>query len=375
MNKKVDGHDKYAYSSKTTKVLISIAHCVVKQPNMKPHSFPLQSSASSSSCCSKLPSVILLWVVVTGDNDSVRELPPRETELCCLAVAAIGKLNKHLATTWNFDSWNRSRDLYGLHLAKLAALLPDIFQDVLVFFLIHELFFDDHVEKTENLSWLTRTCHACHSRHLYLSRDIGHGHSFGSNTRALHDQLLVSQLHSIEPCDGLVCDTSIKILRKCITLGETRSDVLDKVECLQLAERGEQLFHLLLVEIVGEATNKHLLQGVRNNSADHPWHAGESIHTTPARDWLIIMRATQFEGLALEVDAVECHRLSCFVDASALEEGKILVSVDVTRQYWIAFGLCQPTEMHLLVEEVNHLLFTEPEGNIAHINPSGLACH
>ena len=66
MNKKVDGHDKYAYSSKTTKVLISIAHCVVKQPNMKPHSSPLQSSASSSSCCSKLPSVILLWVVVTG---------------------------------------------------------------------------------------------------------------------------------------------------------------------------------------------------------------------------------------------------------------------------------------------------------------------
>ena len=29
--------------------------------------------------------------------------------------------------------------------------------------------------------------------------------------------------------------------------------------------------------------------------------------------------------------------------------------------------LRQPTEMHLLVEEVNHLLFTEPEGNIAHL--------
>ena len=53
--------------------------------------------------------------------------------------------------------------------------------------------------------------------------------------------------------------------------------------------------------------------------------------------------------------------------------------------------LCQPTEMHLLVEEVNHLLFTEPKGNISHlksrvnnasvlrcethINPSGLAGH
>ena len=53
--------------------------------------------------------------------------------------------------------------------------------------------------------------------------------------------------------------------------------------------------------------------------------------------------------------------------------------------------LSQPTEMHLLVEEVNHLLFTEPEGNIAHlkskviiprdlwinthINPSRLASH
>ena len=33
------------------------------------------------------------------------------------------------------------------------------------------------------------------------------------------------------------------------------------------------------------------------------------------------------------------NHLSCFVDASALEEGKDLVSVDVTRQYRIAFGL------------------------------------
>ena len=29
-------------------------------------------------------------------------------------------------------------------------------------------------------------------------------------------------------------------------LGETRSDVLDKVECLQLAERSKQLFHLIV---------------------------------------------------------------------------------------------------------------------------------
>ena len=33
------------------------------------------------------------------------------------------------------------------------------------------------------------------------------------------------------------------------------------------------------------------------------------------------------------------NHLSCFVDASALEEGKILVSVDVTRQDRIAFSL------------------------------------
>ena len=118
---------------------------------------------------------------------------------------------------------------------------------------------------------------------------------------------------------------------------------------------------------------------------------------------LIIMRTTQLEGLALEVYAVECHRLKkkclvargsrtvksinhktegkislkealtkiqwkqgasklqtlsimdkfgnpllqrwwvnhlrCFIDASALEEGKILVSVDVTGQYRVSFGL------------------------------------
>ena len=32
--------------------------------------------------------------------------------------------------------------------------------------LIHKLLFDNHVEEAKNLSWLTRTCHACHSRHL-----------------------------------------------------------------------------------------------------------------------------------------------------------------------------------------------------------------
>ena len=126
---------------------------------------------------------------------------------------------------------------------------------------------------------------------LYLSRDVGHGHSLGTDARTLHNQLLVAQLrrqcdwkvvlqqklhlHAIEPRDGLVSDTSIQILGKCITLsfkckfsdtsanknlsnclvkicllnlGETRSDVLDKVECLQLAKRGEQLFHLKLSE-------------------------------------------------------------------------------------------------------------------------------
>ena len=40
-----------------------------------------------------------------------------------------GKLTRH------FNSWHRPRDLYGLDLAKLAALLPDVFQDVLVFLL------------------------------------------------------------------------------------------------------------------------------------------------------------------------------------------------------------------------------------------------
>ena len=40
----------------------------------------------------------------------------------------------------------------------------------------------------------------------------------------------------------------------------------------------------------------------------------------------------------------------------ALEESKILVPVDVTREDGIALRLGQTVQMHLLVEEVDHLL-------------------
>ena len=52
----------------------------------------------------------------------------------------IKKLTKCLSqevkdNTRDFNSWHRPRDLYGLDLTKLAALLPDVFQDVLIFLL------------------------------------------------------------------------------------------------------------------------------------------------------------------------------------------------------------------------------------------------
>ena len=58
----------------------------------------------------------------------------------------------------------------------------------------------------------------------------------------------------------------------------------------------------------------------------------------------------------------------------ALEESKILVPVDVTREDGIALRLGQTVQMHLLVEEVDHLLLVETEWKISNVNSSGLPC-
>ena len=58
----------------------------------------------------------------------------------------------------------------------------------------------------------------------------------------------------------------------------------------------------------------------------------------------------------------------------ALEESKILVPVDVTREDGIALRLGQTVQMHLLVEEVDHLLLVEAEWKVSNVNSSGLPC-
>jgi len=176
----------------------------------------------------------------------------------------------------------------------------------------------------------------------------------------------------------LLCDRRIQILGKGVALGQPRRDILDQVEGAQLTEGGEQLLHLLLVQIVGQAANEKLVGRIRNDGADHPEGdvdvaAAAALQAAVRRDGLIVVRTTQLQRLALEVDAVKCHALRCLVDGAALQESEILVAVDVTGEDRVAFGLSQAAQVHLLVEEVDHLLLVEAEGDVAHVDPPGLA--
>ena len=47
---------------------------------------------------------------------------------------------------------------------------------------------------------------------------------------------------------------------------------------------------------------------------------------------LVVVRPPELEALPLEVDAVEGHGLRRLVDAPELEEGKVLVEVDLGRK-------------------------------------------
>ena len=113
-----------------------------------------------------------------------------------------------------------------------------------------------------------------YSLHLYTGGQHVHADNIlGSHTGPLDNELLVSQLHSVEASDGLVCDGVVQILGKCVALGQAGGGVLHQVEGLQLAEAGQQLLDLLVIEIVGQSGHKQLVGAVRHHGGDH---AGDS---------------------------------------------------------------------------------------------------
>ena len=93
-----------------------------------------------------------------------------------------------------------------------------------------------------------------------------------------------------------------------------------------------------------------------------------------------------------KVDPIKSHGLGCLIRGATLQEGEVLISVDMASQDRVALGreilvypsykglvsyiaylcLSQTRQVHLLVEEVNHLLLRETEGDVAHVDSPGL---
>lgn len=69
---------------------------------------------------------------------------------------------------------------------------------------------------------------------------------------------------------------------------------------------------------------------------------------------------------------VECHSLCCFVNGAELQEGEVLIEIYLTCQDWVADSLSQAGQVHLLVEELHHLLFSDAERNISNVKTSSL---
>ena len=79
-----------------------------------------------------------------------------------------------------------------------------------------------------------------HAGYLHAGRQHVHAHHvLGPDAGALHDQLLVAELHPVEAGDGLVRDRPVQILGERVALGQTRGRVLYQIERLQLAETCE----------------------------------------------------------------------------------------------------------------------------------------
>ena len=79
-----------------------------------------------------------------------------------------------------------------------------------------------------------------HAGYLHACRQHVHAHHvLGPDAGALHDQLLVAELHPVEAGDGLVRDRAVQILGERVALGQTRGRVLYQIERLQLAETCE----------------------------------------------------------------------------------------------------------------------------------------
>lgn len=130
--------------------------------------------------------------------------------------------------------------------------------------------------------------------------------------------------------------------------------------------------YLVLVEVVGQSSYEDLVRRVGHDGA---YHASRHVYRRVlghARHGLVVVRPPDLQTLPLEVDAIKGHRLRRLIDRPEFEEREILVQINLARQHRVAGGLRQARQMHLLVEELHHLVLGDPERDVAHVQAARL---
>ncbi|GMR53022.1 hypothetical protein PMAYCL1PPCAC_23217, partial [Pristionchus mayeri] len=129
--------------------------------------------------------------------------------------------------------------------------------------------------------------------------------------------------------------------------------------------------HLLVVEVSGKTSDEDFVGRVNHDVR----HGHSRVGVVSRGHWLVVSRAANLQLLTHEVDPVEGHAYSGLVDGTELDEGEVLVQIDLAREDRIAGSLCQTTQVNLLVEEVDHHFLVASKGDVSHVETTGLASH
>lgn len=120
----------------------------------------VQSTAVIIICCSRILMLELL----------------RDTVCVYVSLRVVSMvLSAHLSTAGNLHAVDGSGNLDGAHAAVLAALFPDVLQDLLVVLVVHQLLRHHHVEQAQHLRGHARVLQPLQPRHLQRHRRLYDG--------------------------------------------------------------------------------------------------------------------------------------------------------------------------------------------------------
>lgn len=93
-----------------------------------------------------------------------------------------------------------------------------------------------------------------------------------TNRSALHDKILIDDLHAVEALARVVSGVGIEVLAESVALRGTSGSVAHQVERFECAEDLQQLAHIGFVQVWRDTSNKDLIRGVLDVGTDNVGH-------------------------------------------------------------------------------------------------------